>query len=306
MAMCHPLAAQDIYRVSRCRRSTRSCTSSCRMGTLPMRWLASQQRPLGRAAWSWGQQSMGLQPLEGLGDQSRSRSSIVLRRRSPTPSFTTSSIRTTLKKVAISNRSWRSWRVEELRERASPALTRIAWMGKSSWSHQMRRKPWRLSWVSRGTTLDSTLNQTPERGRKLETNRGTCLTVYTRGRGALCLLASVVPIKGPCPWMPSPWVGTEQLEEDWLEGEMSPVPHWSNRRTWTLQSEELLPMAFREAWVCVYHGAIQQEGWAEEWGCIRARPCRGQETGGCRGRAAALWLDQDTPAWVVLVQWEDP
>lgn len=64
-------------------------------------------------------------------------------------------------------------------------------------------------------------------------------------------------------------------------------------------------MAFQGAWVCVHHGAIQQEVWAEEWECRSDLPCRRQGTGGCQGPAAALWRDRDTLAWVALVQWED-
>lgn len=55
------------------------------------------------------------------------------------------------------------------------------------------------------------------------------------------------------------------------------------------------------------HGlCVVQEVWAEEWECLSAIPFQGQGTGGCRGPAAALWPDQDTLAWVALVQWEDP
>lgn len=160
----------------------------------------------------------------------------------------------------------------------------------------MRRRPWRPFWVFPGTALASTLNQTPEQGRKWETNREICLTVYMMGREALCLQVSEAPIKELCPWMPSPWVEREQLEAGWLGEEMSPVPHWSNRRTWMLPSDlEGHPMALPEAWVYVHHEAIQQEVWAEEWECPSALPWQGQGTGGCQG-PAALWPDQATQA----------
>lgn len=66
------------------------------------------------------------------------------------------------------------------------------------------------------------------------------------------------------------------------------------------------PMAFQEAWVCVHQGAIQQEVWAEEWECPSALRFQDKGTGECQGLVAALWPDQDTLAWVDLVQWEDP
>lgn len=71
---------------------------------------------------------------------------------------------------------------------------------------------------------------------------------------------------------------------------------------------ELVPflMAIQEAWVCVHHGGIQQELWAEEWECPSALPCQAQGIGGCPDPVVALWPGQDTLAWVVLVQWQDP
>lgn len=84
--------------------------------------------------------------------------------------------------------------------------------------------------------------------------------VFQRATEARCLLLSVVPINEPCPWMLSPWVEEKgELEEGWLAEEMSPVPRWSNRRTWKLPFElGPFPTDFQEAWVCVHREAIQQ------------------------------------------------
>lgn len=72
-----------------------------------------------------------------------------------------------------------------------------------------------------------------------------------------------------------------------------------------LHSELVLSqMAFQEAWACAHYGAIQQEEeWEEEWECLSALPCQHQETGVCRVPLAA---QLDSPAWVALVQCQDP
>lgn len=82
-----------------------------------------------------------------------------------------------------------------------------------------------------------------------------CVCVSQRATEVRCL--SGVRIKEPCPWTLSPWEA--QKEEVWQAGETSPVPHWSNRRTWKLPSGVApFPTGLQEAWACVRREATQQ------------------------------------------------
>lgn len=155
-----------------------------------------------------------------------------------------------------------------------------------------------------------------------------CLCPYQRATEVRCL--SGVPIREPCPWTLSPWEAQKE-EEDWQAGGTSPVPHWSNRRTWKLPfGVAPFLMGFQEAWECVRHEATQQvmtttmwlqltcvlgfplsthgfflppalqEPWTEEWEWLNALPYRGQATGACQGPPAAPCPDRDTLEWVAL------
>lgn len=51
---------------------------------------------------------------------------------------------------------------------------------------------------------------------------------------------------------------------------------------------------------------IDQEVWAEVWGCPSALPWQDQGSGACQGPVEAPRPDQVTQAWVALAQWVDP